>query len=322
MSTKIEWTDETWNPVVGCSKISSGCKNCYAIRHAHRLAGNPNPKIRAAYKGLTITNGGLNWSGEMRLLPDRLSRPLHWRKPRRVFVNAMSDLFHGAMARHDIDRVVAVMMICALHERRAGHTFQVLTKHADRMRNYLMDPASQARVAVAAGRMMEDGDSWHDTIAFHSDGLSHPSIWWGASVESEAQNWRIRELRGIRGPRFLSIEPLLADVGTLRLDGIDWVIVGGESGPGARPMHPYWVRSIREQCVRAGVPFFFKQWGRWLPVEEDDIGCWWTPSGAEYDPPGSMRLLDDTVGVIPVGKKDAGRELDGVTWDEMPEVAA
>jgi protein gp37 len=230
--SSIEWTDATWNPVTGCTKVSPGCKLCYAERMAKRLQAMGQPRYR---NGFTTTLHG-----------DLLEAPLGWAKPRRVFVNSMSDLFHEAVPEDFIARVFAVM------ERASQHVFQVLTKRADRLE------------ALAPGL------HWP------------PNVWMGVSVESADYTWRIAHLRRVPAAvRFLSVEPLLGPIPRLPLRGIDWVIVGGESGPGARPMDPQWARAIRDRCIAGGVPFFFKQWGG-------------------------------------VRKKRAGRALDARTWDEMP----
>ncbi|MHB8418243.1 MAG: DUF5131 family protein [Myxococcales bacterium] len=233
----IEWTDATWNPVRGCTKVSPGCKHCYAETFAERFRGVPGHPFEEGF--------------DLRLVPDKLREPLRWRSPRAIFVNSMSDLFHEEVPDSYIASVAAVM------ELASWHVYQVLTKRAERMRRLLDGPL--ARYAR----------------------LRH--VWWGVSVEDREHGMpRIAELRHTRAStRFLSVEPLLEDVGRLDLRGIHWVIVGGESGPGARPMRAEWVRSVRDQCRRSKVPFFFKQWG----------------------------------GVV---KSLAGRRLDGRTWDDMP----
>jgi protein gp37 len=217
LSTSIEWTDATWNPIRGCTKISPGCKNCYAERFAERFRG---------VKGHPFEQGF-----ELRLIPQKLSEPFRWSAPKMVFVNSMSDLFHDGVPTSYIETVAATM-------RRANwHTYQVLTKRSARMRNLLNESLSAA--------------------------AHEPHIWWGVSVEDRKHGLpRIADLQASPASiRFLSVEPLLEDLGTLPLEGISWVIVGGESGPGARPMKEKWVLSIREQCNAARVPFFFKQWG-------------------------------------------------------------
>jgi protein gp37 len=229
----IEWTEATWNPVTGCTKVSPGCKHCYAERMAERLR---------AMGQANYANGF-----ELTLQPHMLELPLRWTKPQTVFVNSMSDLFHEEVPFEYIDRVFDVMA------RASWHRFQVLTKRAERLTEL-------------------------------STRLQWPAnVWMGVSIESEAYRGRVEHLRSTGAQiKFLSLEPLLGPLRDLDLDSIDWVIVGGESGPGARPMDREWVLDIRDQCQRARVPFFFKQWGG-------------------------------------TNKKSTGRELQGRTWDEMPE---
>lgn len=231
-ASKIEWTDATWNPVTGCNKVSPGCKFCYAERLSKRLKATGMAKYR---NGFAVT-----------LHPDTLEIPLRWRKPRSIFVNSMSDLFHPEVPDDFIADVFDVMA------RADWHRYQVLTKRPER-------------------------------VASLNSNLPWPAqIWQGVSVENADYAHRIDLLRETDAAvKFLSLEPLLGPLPNLNLRGIDWVIVGGESGPGARPMQPDWAREIRDQCLDAGVPFHFKQWG----------------------------------GVF---KKRNGRELDGRTWDGMP----
>jgi len=227
----IEWTDATWNPVRGCSKISPGCKHCYAETFAERFRGVPGHPYEQGF--------------DVRMVPEKLDEPLRWRTPRRVFVNSMSDLFHASIPFEYIDRVFATMRLA---ER---HTFQVLTKRADRMKEYVDSARRRSMVdglEVVPGRPI----TWE---------RAHANVWQGVSVEDRKYGLpRIAHLRETPAAvRFLSVEPLLEDLGALDLRGIHWVIVGGESGAGARPMKAEWVRSIREQCAAAGVAFFFKQ---------------------------------------------------------------
>jgi len=280
--SSIGWTDATWNPVLGCSKISPGCKKCYAIPQVHRLAGNPNPKVKAANAGLTVINGnGPNWTGKVRLVEERLDIPLRNRRPTTYFVNSLSDWLHESLDFPTINKLWLTMRACQQHR------FQLLTKRAERLPEFVRwtyrGSDHQAHAERAAS-----------------------NVWLGVSVESREYLSRIDHLRQTPAAvRFLSLEPLLEDLGTVDLTGIHWVIVGGESGPEARPMHPDWVRSIREQCIAAGVPFFFKQNGEYVSVSEVE------GRGAHYTFP-------DGVTVRKVGKKKAGRTLDGRTWDEMP----
>jgi len=228
----IEWTDATWNPVRGCTKISPGCKHCYAETFAERFRGVPGHPFEQGF--------------DLRLVESALELPLRWRASRRIFVNSMSDLFHEQVPTEFILRVFDVI------RRAKQHQFQILTKRSER----LVEVCSELQIPSNA--------------------------WLGVSVESQKYTTRIDDLRRARAEvRFLSIEPLLSPIADLDLEAIHWVIVGGESGHHARPMDPAWVRSIRDQCARAGVPFFFKQWG------------------------GPRKHL-------------TGRVLDGRTWDEMP----
>jgi protein gp37 len=215
--SKIEWTDATWNPVRGCTKISPGCKHCYAERFAERFRGVPGHPFEQGF--------------DLKLVPHKLGEPLRWSDPRMIFVNSMSDLFHEDVPLSYISRVAATMQLAR------WHTYQVLTKRAGRLKELLSGPLK--------------------------DSAKEAHIWWGVSVEDRKYGLpRIAELQAAPATvRFLSVEPLLEDVGKLPLKGISWVIVGGESGPGARPMKESWVISLREQCEDAGVPFFFKQWG-------------------------------------------------------------
>lgn len=328
MSTKIEWTEETWNPVTGCTKVSSGCKNCYA----ERLFPRP-------YPGRKFT--------DVRFHPERLEQPLRWRKPRRVFVNSMSDLFHEAVTVAQLDRVFGVMA------NAPQHTFQVLTKRPERMRAYFStfdqeDAIARAEDVCHATSLLLGHWGEENTRRMERIPKGLPNVWLGVSVEDqETADTRIPLLRVTPAAvRFLSVEPLLGPVDLahhlmcqcgggefvapethtplcpFRLR-IHWVIVGGESGPKARPMHPHWPQEICGQCVAAGVPFLFKQWGEWLSIDAMN--------------PGQLDALDldhlhdrDRVDVethpyvthCRVGKKAAGRELDGRTWDEYPEVPA
>lgn len=254
-NSKIEWTDKTWNPVTGCTKVSQGCKHCYAERLYERFHG------KGSFKNVTCHQ-------------DRLSQPLKWRKPAMVFVNSMSDLFHEDVPFDFIVEVFHIMSKCP------QHTFQVLTKRADRMMEFMCE-----WIPNPYGTPFEP----------------LPNVWFGVSVEDQkAANERIPFLKQVPAVvRFLSCEPLLGPLLlNMDLENLHWVIVGGESGHGARPMHPDWVRSIRYQCIAAGVPFFFKQWG-------------------EYSP--SLVAANGDVEYFKVGKKKAGRLLDGVLHDAFPK---
>lgn len=221
IGTQIEWTDATWNPVTGCSKITRGCDFCYAERFSERFRGVP---------GHPFENGF-----DLTLKPERLKQPLSWRQPKRIFVNSMSDLFHKDIPAAFIDSVFDTM------EAADWHTFQVLTKRSSLLARYLRK-------------------------RYGSNDLAPPHIWLGVSVEDQKNTVRIKHLRAARAAtKFISFEPLLGPVGKMNLDGIDWAIVGGESGPRARPMEEEWAIEIRDQCLTAKVAFFFKQWGGYRP---------------------------------------------------------
>jgi protein gp37 len=215
-NSAIEWTDTTWNPVTGCTKISAGCDNCYAARFSERFRGTPGHPFETGF--------------DLTLRPERLTQPLGWKRPRMIFVNSMSDLFHKDIPAAYIAAVFDTM------ERADWHIYQVLTKRSSLLQKFINDRYRRRK----APRHM----------------------WFGVSVENEQAKSRINQLQKAKaGVRFLSVEPLIAPVGRLDLRGIHWVIVGGESGPGARPMNPTWAIDIRNQCLMAGVAFFFKQWG-------------------------------------------------------------
>ncbi len=351
-TTGIEWTDMTWNPVVGCTRVSAGCDHCYAIRQVHRMENNPNRKVQAANTGLTRNKAGremLDWSGEVRCLPERLALPLKLKKPKRIFVNSLSDLFHEQVPDEFIDQVFAVMA-------EAQHsTFQILTKRPERMAVYFADDSLVDRITEAWIELAKDVAEEIDRSTWQIM-LPLKNVWLGVSVEDQkTADERIPFL--LQTPaavRFLSCEPLLEPINLSSLDGrggyrynclclgppfghaeiythIAWVIAGGESGPRARPIHPSWVRSIRDQCQAAGVPFFFKQWGEWLT--EAGIGssgpphvkikpAWIREDGQvcedilphSPDAPGRHFWIK----CARVGKKAAGRLLDGRAWNEMP----
>lgn len=343
--SKIEWTDVTWNPIRGCSIVSKGCTNCYAMKQAHRSSGKGG-----AYEGLTkLTNGGPVWTGKIKLVHELLDRPLHWKKPRRVFVNSMSDLFHEDVPDEFIASVFAVM------RDARSHTFQILTKRPNRAFDLLNDPEFYEYV--------EERSSVHETETMFSiykkmeqfvpPKPPYPNVWLGVSIEDQqTADERIPLL--LQTPaavRWISAEPLLgpidltniqlpeepADqilktinapsvldvlnktvVGNIGLEhnikhGVAWVVTGGESGPGARPSHPDWFQSLRDQCVAADIPFFFKQWGEWVPT--DQIG-----KGIEYSADADHLHLfdDDTFPAVRIGKKKAGRAIDGQIWDQYP----
>lgn len=235
--SSIEWTDATWNPVRGCTKVSPGCKHCYAEVFAERFRNVPGHPYEQGF--------------DLKLVPQKLAEPLRWQTPKMIFVNSMSDLFQDGVPDEYIEAVATVMV------RAKWHTYQVLTKRSERMTSLLN------------GRLRFAAECKH--------------IWWGVSVENKQYGLpRLGHLQhSAASVKFLSVEPLLEGLGKIKLNGIDWVIVGGESGNGARPLKREWVTSVRDQCIEAGIPFFFKQWGG-------------------------------------VRKKQAGRSLDGQTYDEFP----
>jgi len=327
--TKIAWADFAWNPVTGCSKVSEGCRHCYAEGLARRF--------NKEFKPWTVRNAEYN----VRLHPERLDQPLHWKKPRRVFVNSVSDLFHEQVPFSFIAAVFGVM------GWSKKQIFQILTKRPNRMLEFFSwlgalrgelgalecDPWIGCEIQAArridttmqsVGAVINRGSDW-----------PLPNVWLGFSAEDQDtfdERWKhLRQTPAAK--RFVSLEPLLGPI--ILDDGpaggghtalttetdhpedtkLDWVIVGGESGPGARPMNPRWIRDIRDQCQAAGVLFFFKQWGEWVPDDRVlDV--------VKRDRTTAATTTDAIVGSVPgmrrVGKKAAGRELDGRTWEEMP----
>lgn len=249
--SSIEWTDATWNPIRGCSRISPGCTNCYAERMAARgLPGMNSPTTGEPFA--IITPSGPRWTGKVELIESQLKKPLQWRKPRRIFVNSISDTFHKDVPDEWIDRIWAVMALCP------QHTFMVLTKRADRMREYMTTAFMCNRVFKQMVTLTPERGVWGWPGMMEA--FKH--IWLGVSVEDKHRTARIDDLRATpANVRFLSVEPLLEDLGTLDLTGISLVIVGGESGPGARPCSIEWIRSIVQQCAAFSVPCFVKQLG-------------------------------------------------------------
>jgi protein gp37 len=389
-TTGIEWTDATWNPIRGCSRVSEGCRHCYAETVANRFSGPGKP-----YEGLVQIDpatgkGNGKWNGQIKFVEKHLLDPLGMKTPLRIFVNSMSDLFHEAVTEEMLDRIFAVMALCP------QHTFQLLTKRPERMFAYLTG-GWHARVAAVV-------NSYTGKLGWHKGGLVPvdamglakgfivgmplPNVHLGVSVEDQkAAVKRIPLLLATPAAvRFISAEPLLGDLDLRRLDWVeemirfytreaakggefaymfselaeqmkaaesfendrpwrdvltgawfdgcdgddnpepqhrtlDWVIVGGESGPGARPMHPDWARSLRDQCVVAGVPFFFKQWGEWLPFSQRQPGQLRDSVShdlAIFGSAGVWRTGKD--GCWRVGKRVAGDLLDGRQWHEFPNV--
>jgi protein gp37 len=339
-NTAIEWSDASWNPVLGCARVSPGCDACYAIVQARIRAGNPNPKVATAFEGLTKpTEGRADWTGRINLLPERLEQPLRWRKPRKIFVNSLADLFHEDVPDQFIADVFAVMAVAR------WHTFQLLSKRHGRMKALLTSDSFRAMYEAAWDRRASD--LWRfgsqKTQDFMDGQISAPwpipNLCLGVSIEN--QPWaeiRVHALLSCQqaaGVLWVSAEPLLGPIDLRNLkarngalidalcgdvkspDGtiyaacpgsVSWVVAGGESGAGSRPMHPDWARSLRDQCQDARVPYLFKQWGshRWVEhsAYDDATQCW----------------VADGIEPQRVSKKLAGRELDGREWNEYPRV--
>lgn len=323
-TTAIEWTDYTWNPVTGCTPVSEGCRNCYARRVAQRLRGRFGYPADDPFR--------------VTLHPEQLEEPLKLRKPSRIFVCSMGDLFHEDVDEKFIAKVFAIMDLAR------QHTYLVLTKRPARMQRLLSDEDFQFHVG------------WFQSMAVRELGLPEPkeigpwplrNVWAGVSVENQpAADERIPILlQTLAAVRYVSVEPML---GLVKMDylwlhpecsawytdgmirgqhplrgvakGLDWIICGGETGPGARPVHPDWVRNLRDQAIAAGVPFFFKGWGDWVPQSQADEDLYlggYRSSGIEW-PESPVELLTEDNSVYHVGKKAAGRTLDGRTWDQYP----
>lgn len=336
--TAIEWTDATWNPLRGCTRVSAGCQHCYAEKVAARFSGPGQP-----YEGL-IHPRTRGWNGQIKMLPHLLRQPLSWKKPRRIFVNSMSDLFHGSVPAEFIDAVFAVMA------QAPHHTFQVLTKRPDRMLAYLSEPWRLENIYA----------QWCGTSGSppEAEDWPLPNVWLGVSVENQATaDERIPLLLQCPAAvRWLSCEPLLGrvdlcehlgmwwnqtmgcfegtgqQINARRFMGqkrVGWLVAGGESGHGARPMHPDWARSLRDQCAAAGVPFFFKQWGEWevasaangwtgslMPATGERL-TWLGSDGRTANPSGLN--LPNAYAMARGGKRKTGRLLDGIEHNAYPE---
>lgn len=362
-STPIEWTDATWNPITGCTLVDQGCRHCYAARlAATRLRNHPSRQGLARMNAVGVAQ----FTGEVRLNEQWLDQPLRWKRPRRIFVCAHADLFHESVPDVWIDRVFAVMALAP------QHTFQVLTKRPERMREYMTavanhdrhitidDDGSKFRTPTMRHRVhramcdllrkapasaLNAASDWQEEHFPDGDGFLRcwplPNVWLGTSVSDQTSaDQRIPYLLETRAAvRFLSAEPLLGPLDIFPyLSGahqtaetcwearrLNWVIVGGESGPGARPMHPDWARSLRDQCVNSDVAFFFKQWGLWAPCEIATPG---TAPAKAIDVTGRLLAKSEAIFggqepvelMSPLGKSRAGRLLDGRTWDQMPGV--
>ncbi len=367
-NTNIEWTDATWNPVTGCTKVSAGCKHCYAERDWTRLSANQKTR----YYGREFT--------DVQCHANVLDKPVRWTKQRMIFVNSMSDLFHEAVPDDFIDYVFGIMWACLwARDQQPGHIFQVLTKRAERMHDYLrQDRRKQwASAAVNKGGGADPDRIWDQVIDATGP---HPRIWLGVSIEDQkTADERIPPLLETPAAvRWVSAEPLLGPVNLNRIDyqedcgedfggwngfdaigtwgnaltgewfsaersgatlrghaesfetsHLDWVVVGGESGPHARPMHPDWARSLRDQCVDAKVPFLFKQWGEHTagelaehPIHAGDGGAWRLDQRGKrwHDPMESSKPNNERAPIkfLKIGKKASGRLLDGQVWNEVP----
>lgn len=335
--SRIEWCDSTINVVYGCTPVSPGCAHCYAARMAGRLG--------ALTRG---THAGGRWTGKLNIFPERMLQACRWRKPRRIFVNSMGDLFHPDVPDEALDRVFAVMALCP------QHTFQVLTKRPERMLEYMTSMYKGERYISREAHIIQTGDNGpapHIELVDLRRPL--PNVWLGVTAEDQKRaDERIPVLLNTpAAKRFVSVEPMLGAVdlwavkdgswydregatrynaltgtawwgsdGSHGLGGgprLDWIICGGETGPGARPMHPDWARSLRDQCV--GVPFYFKSWGNWAETEGGTVdgvflGDRFLPGFGTIDP-------EKGVNMSRVGRRRAGRLLDGRTWDEFPEAS-
>ena len=356
--TAIEWTDATWNPITGCSVVSPGCTNCYAMRLAGtRLQHHPS-RI-----GLTnATKVGPVWTGEVRLNKQWLDEPLHWRRPRKIFVCPHGDLFHAAVPDEVIEGIFAIMA------GASRHTFQVLTKRSDRMRRFMNKTTLERCQAEACARDWWPSPKLWDR-AFINGPWPLPNVQLGVSVEDQSRaDTRISDLLATPAAfRFVSAEPMLGYVDLCNIQNLahpigfsgeamydalrgggfhrtrmtdsrrdqwewrgrrlDWVIAGGESGPNARPMHPGWIHKLRDQCSRTGVPFFFKQWGEFRPADGKCLplpSCWIFSDGqTRPDLAGEDMMRGPTasqwIKMERVGKKAAGAVLDGREWRQFPK---
>lgn len=369
-NSKIEWCDDTWNIITGCTLVDEGCRHCYA---AHLITSWPAIGNHPSRKGLARKNaaGESKFTGEVRFNEDWLDQPLRWKKPRKIFVCAHGDLFHETVPDEWIDRVFAVMALAP------QHTFQVLTKRTERALAYLDRPDVSVLIGLDALGMVMDDHAMNSKSNLGSGvtlkasdinpgGLTIwplPNVWLGTSISDQASaDQRIPHLLAAPAAvRFISAEPLLGPVDLkatryghmTAISRLDWVIVGGESGPHARPMHPDWAISLRDQCAAAGVPFLMKQWGEWLPLNQTALGAddaYYHPA-PEEDPELSSRCKYDSLCIAPdgtsystgtahqyhriaegafagaghmqcfkIGKARAGRLLDGVEHNGFPQI--
>ncbi|MFG1461782.1 phage Gp37/Gp68 family protein [Xanthobacter sp. DSM 24535] len=346
-NSKIEWTDATWNPIVGCSIVSPGCTNCYAMKMADRLEAmtpKPNGEGNAHllhYRGTTTRGEFMNkppvWTGKVALAPDHiLTQPLRWRRPRRIFVNSMGDLFHESVPDEWIDRVFAVMALCP------QHTFQVLTKRSARMRAYiggLVCGTGYRPYVRRPGWTAKDPRDGDAVLLLDADqAWPLPNVLIGVSVEDQRRADERREdlaaLATSGWQTFVSYEPALGHVDWTGWEFLSWLISGGESGPRARPSHPDWHRAARDFCAAHGIPYLFKQWGEWAVAidRERDDPDWRADYSRKFADDVKTRWLNLDGGrgfhgekfhvMRRVGKRAAGRLLDGVEHNGMPTTIA
>jgi protein gp37 len=326
-ASKIEWTEVTWNPTTGCDRISPGCDHCYAMTMARRLKAMGSSKYQR--DGDPRTSGA---GFGVTMHPESVLEPIFkWpRSSRMAFLDSMSDVFHARVTPEFLGQVFATMALTP------QHTYQILTKRPNRMRDLLGDGRVQGAMHEALDNLRRHGPALPSavtrTLAARVTDCPWPlpNVWLGTSIESDEYCWRANDLRATPASvRYLSLEPLLSSLPSLDLSEIDWVIAGGESGPKARPVHPAWVRSIRDRCINAGIAFHFKQWGEYGPVTTPESGDVWVPGeGTHERHPWRPGTADATPGQCAdsghavmrrVGKHRAGRILDGRTWDEFPK---
>jgi protein gp37 len=341
-NTPIEWTDATWNTVGGCTRVHDGCTNCYAEIMAARFS-KPGQWGEGLAKIVTRPDGSKDhrWTGAVRFNAKALDQPLRWKKPRLIFVNSTADTFHDGVTDAQLDQIFAVMALCP------HHTFQVLTKRPERAREYLSTPGRVGDVLDAClGYLNTPGHTKPHMVEDGIQLLTLPNVWIGTSISDQAgADAMIPHLLATPAAvRFVSAEPLLGPVDLAEVaiqrpelrasviwdalrgwggapSRLDWVIVGGESGHGARPMHPDWARSLRDQCNAAGVAFFFKQWGEFGPQER---GSDWLHNPPELEQGSMVTMMPnyadpDSIEIMArLGTARAGRLLDGREWNQMP----
>lgn len=312
MTTKIEWAERTWNPIVGCSLVSAGCTHCYAMGQAWRMSKNPNEKIGPKYQGtVELVKGTPVWTGKINVSEEAMLLPLKYKSPTVWFVNSMGDPFHPAVTDAQLDRLFSTMEACP------QHIFQVLTKRPRRMRDYLTRRKSAAPIMVPIGNGLLEQHPFNNEMQVPSN------IWLGVTIENKrAFIQRAKLLKETPAAlRFWSCEPLLGHLGYIQPDLMpDWVISGGESGKGARPSHPSWHTHLRDLCMKAGIPYFFKQWGAYSPIRQ---------IGGRFD---HRERIDTRVMMSgeygghngwPMKRQPkhlSGRTLEGIEYNQMPAI--